>query len=342
MTNNCKSTKLYFAPFQGITDHLYRNAYAQCFMGIDEMYTPFVSGTGTYNVNPSKLKDFLPFEKNLVSVVPQILSNNADEIIAFAGSVEMLGYKHINWNVACPFSRIANKMRGSGLLSSPDLLKSILDKVFESISIDFSVKARLGYQNEDEIFKVLEVLNDYPIKHIAIHCRTGVQLYSGKARPELFKSCIKISKHNLIYNGDIYNLGQYEKFKNLLPEQEEWMLGRGVLINPFLPSEIKGKNISDDKKRELLKKFHNILFTSICSTHSSSAKISGRMKAVWYYMSGVFEDGGSVFNSIKRVKTIEEYEKVVEIVLNSQFSDSKQQSEYFNNSIKHKGSLTSK
>lgn len=164
MTYDTKDITLLLAPFQGITDKIYRNAFASNFGGVDKMYTPFVSGTGTSMIKPSKLKELLPVDENIISTIPQIISTNAKEILLFAQSMLNHGYDHINWNLGCPFSRLANKKRGCGILPFPDELKKLLDEFFPQLSIGFSIKTRLGYYKPDEIYKVIEVFNDYPLK----------------------------------------------------------------------------------------------------------------------------------------------------------------------------------
>ncbi len=339
LTKHSTNTELLLAPFQGITDKLYRNIYAKHFNGFDEMYTPFVSGSGSSSISHSKLKDFIPKEENYIATVPQIISNNPREIILFAKTLKDYGYNHLNWNLGCPFARIANKKRGSGLLSYPDELKAILDDVYNEIPLELSVKTRLGYYKEDEIFKALEVFNQYPLKHIILHPRTGKMIYSGEANPIAYLECIPLSKHKLIYNGDIYNILQFEKLSKLISSQTIWMLGRGALMNPFLASEIKGIKYSDEEKREKIRTFHDELFREIENIIKTKSKLIGRMKAVWYYMSGTFADGNNVFKAIKQSKNDKEYIDAVKQAFESGFSNHKQQSDYFKKSLKHIGSL---
>ena len=272
--------KLLLAPFQGITDKTYRNAFARNLGGFDEMYTPFVSGVGKGSINPSKLRDLLPLEENVITTVPQIISNKHEEILLFAKAMEENGFSHINLNMGCPFSRIANKKRGCGILPYPEEIQLLFDTVFKEISIELSVKTRLGYKKPDEIIKVLEIFNGFPLKHIILHPRTGLQIYSGDADPEAYSDLLSLSKHKLIYNGDVFNLSQFDKLKKIIPEQTDWMLGRGALMNPFLPSEIKGILYSDDEKRIMLRNFHEELFHSIKDKVKSNAKLIGRMKAI--------------------------------------------------------------
>ncbi len=326
MHNN--KIKLLFAPFHGITDKAYRNAFAKHFGGFDEMYAPFISGSGTKIINPSKLTDITPISNNPIKTIPQILSINADEIKLFGKTIRDIGYNHFNWNLGCPFKQIANKKRGCGILPYPDELHKLLDEIFTDMPGKMSIKTRLGYHTSDEIFKILEITNQYPLEHIIIHARTGKQFYNGDAYPEKFKECISASKHKLIYNGDIYNISHYNKTKNILPNQSEWMIGRGALMNPFLPQSLKGANFDYAEKVNLLDQFNNELLQNYSKYIKNETRILSRLKSIWGYMSGIFENGIEVFIKIKISKNTGEYNAAIRSALENQFSDDNQQSIY--------------
>jgi tRNA-dihydrouridine synthase B len=320
--------KLLFAPFHGITDNIYRNAFAKYFGGFDEMYAPFISGSGTKIINPSKLKDITPISNNLIKTIPQIISINADEIRLFAKTIKNHGYDSFNWNLGCPFKQIANKKRGCGILPYPDELHKLLDGIFSDMPIKMSIKTRLGYHNSDEIFKILELTNQYPLEHIIIHARTGKQFYSGEAYPEKYIECVSASKHKMIYNGDIYNIANFNKIKSLLPMQDIWMIGRGALMNPFLPSLLKGENIENTEKLRILEEFNNELFQNYSKQTTNKTRVLSRMKSVWGYMSGVFENGVDIFNKIKISENTTEYNTSIRYALENPLSDDNQQSIY--------------
>lgn len=303
------------------------------------MYTPFVSGLGIIKINPSKLQDLLPKNSNIIDTVPQIISTDPREIVLFSKVMQDNGYDHINWNLGCPFSRIANKKRGCGILPYPDELKSILDNIYKEDTIQISIKTRLGYYNNDEIFTILKMLDAYPLKNIILHPRTGLQLYSGEANPELYKKCLDITKHEMIYNGDIYNISQYKKMQQYIPTQQSWMLGRGALLNPFIAMGIKGIVLSHDEKKKKLIEFHADFLSVLKNNYNKNEKIIGRLKAVWKYMSGVFHNGENVFNIIKECKSLEEYSVAVKTAFETDFADDAGHSQYFNKSLKHIGSL---
>jgi tRNA-dihydrouridine synthase len=328
--------ELLFAPFKGLTDRPYRNALARHFGGYDGMYAPFISGVGQERINPSKLVDLVPLEKNLAPTIPQFISTDAREIILFGKTFEQYGYDHINWNLGCPFSRIANKKRGCGMLPYPDELNRMLNEVFREFPIKLSIKTRLGYYKPDEIFKVLEVLNQYPIHLLIIHARIGTQIYSGEVNLEGFKACLSASKHPLAYNGDIFHVARFREMQKLFPQVNSWMLGRGALINPFLPLEIREKHTDEAEKRKKITAFINEVFEESQKTARNPARQLGYMKAVWYYLSGLFENPQMTFSRIKRINDLNDYQRIAEIALNQAFNTNMGIEDYFRKGLKHK------
>ncbi len=329
--------EILFAPFKGLTDKRYRNALARHFGGYDAMYAPFISGVGQERINPSKLHDVVPLEENLAPTVPQFISTDAREIILFGKTFQQHGYDHINWNLGCPFSRIANKKRGCGMLPYPEELDRILNDVFKEFPIKLSIKTRLGYYKHGEILKVLEVLNQYPIHLLIIHARIGTQIYSGEVNLEGFKDCLSVSKNPVAYNGDIYHLARLREMQDLFPQVNTWMLGRGALINPFLAMEIRGVFISEAEKRRKLYAFHQELLEGGRRVAVNQARLLGSMKAVWYYLSGVFENGTEVFSRIKKTRTILDYEVLIENELQRPFANEAALENYFRKGVKHRG-----
>ena len=101
--------KLQMAPFQGVTTSVYRKVYAGHFKGIDKYFTPFFTNIHKNEVNPAKAVELKDVTINGVPVVPQILSKDAEEILRFANYVKSLGFDEINWNLGCPFPRVAKK-----------------------------------------------------------------------------------------------------------------------------------------------------------------------------------------------------------------------------------------
>lgn len=328
---------LIMAPFKGLTTKAFRNAHARHFGGFDVFMAPFVSGLGHHQVSPARLSDLTPIEDNLCPTIPQIISTQAEEIILFGKSLKDHGYTHLNWNLGCPFPKIANKKKGCGLLPYPAEIDRILFRVFSELPVDFSVKTRLGYAHAGEILQVLPVLNRYPIREITIHPRIGTQVYKGEVNLEGFTACLEATHHPLIYNGDVYNLAEFKRLSRLFPSIDKWMLGRGVLMNPFLAREIKGNHIPDRIKREKMREFHQELLAVTTIKPSDGKNRLGLIKNTWYYMAACFAHGEEVFSMIKTSRSLDAYEKMLPDILDRPFASGDQTAWYFKNAIRHIG-----
>ena len=306
---------LSLAPFQGITDVVYRNVFKKHFHGIDKYYTPFFTGIQKDNSKSLRGEEISPDFNDVTTVVPQILSNTAEEIVRFANQCKSMGYPEFNLNMGCPFPRVANKTRGCGLMADPTRTIKMLNDVFEGIDgIKFSIKCRLGYYNDEEIYAFIETFNSLPFSEIIIHPRIGKQMYTGEASLEKFVALIPLINRPLVYNGDIFDV---EKYNTVTKSIKNVALGRGLLTNPFLAEQIKNIDNQKDKNSRL----HNFvvdLYVERLHHAGGSPKIIGSMKELWKYMMNIFDDPQNVWRKIKKVNHLDDYETAVEAVFNEQ------------------------
>jgi len=305
---------LSLGPFQGITDAPFRNVFKRHFGGIDKFYTPFF--TGIHKEDHAKNlqgEEIDPRYNDVETLTPQILSTDAEEILRFAKQCKQLGYKEINLNMGCPFPRVANKKRGCGLLSYPDKVDAMLERVFEEIDIKFSVKCRLGYFSPEEINAIIPIFNKYPLSELIIHPRIGKQLYKGEADAERFAALIPYINTPLVYNGDIVSVGGFEKIREAVQPVNQFMLGRGLLANPFLAEEIQGGAYAPERAERL----HNYvidLYEDRLRHAGGSPKVLGRMKELWSYLMYSFEEPQNVWRKIKKINALKEYEEAIEMI----------------------------
>ena len=328
---------LFLAPFKGLTTKIYRNAVARHFGGFDAMFAPFISGTGHDKVNTSKLSDVAPKESMLAHTVPQFLSNNGREALAITKAMAQEGYNHVNWNMGCPFSRIADKKRGCGILPYPEELDRMLHWVFQEAPINISIKTRLGYYRAEESIKVMEVLNRYPIHMLIVHARIGTQLYAGEVDLDGFAYCLSHARMPVVYNGDIFHKERFAVLQSLFPDVHAWMLGRGALINPFLALEIKGISVSENEKRKLLISFLDEIEAQCLINQTNSLRLLGYLKAIWFYIGGMFEPHSEILYKIKKSQSIDEYKIIAADALALPFAGHEGIEHYFRLGVKHVG-----
>ena len=313
------SFTLLSSPLQGFTDFRFRNAINKYFGGIDTYYSPYIRLNGKLVIKPSYERDLLPENNIGLEIIPQIITNDADEFLFVAKYVKDLGYKELNWNLGCPYPMVTKSGMGSGLICNPEKINHILDRVHSESDIIVSMKMRLGYDTTEEILDVLPILDTYPIKNIAIHARIGKQLYKGGVHLDAFQQCIDNTKHKLYYNGDIKSVTKFREMQERFPTIDHWMIGRGLISDPFLPSMIRQNTLEYPKnKMELFSAFHDTLYGIYSESLSGSTHQLLKMYHLWEYFAVTFSNPHKVLKKIKKAQSIRNYELAVAEIFKSE------------------------
>lgn len=309
------------SPLQGFTDYRFRNTFQKYFGGIDTFYAPYIRLNGKLDIKKSYHRDILPANNETLTVIPQIMTNDPEEFLFVSKFVQSLGYKELNWNLGCPYPMVTKRCMGSGLINDPKRIDALLEKVHKESDITVSMKMRMGYEHPEEILDVFPVLEKYPIKNIAIHARIGKQLYKGGVNLDAFETCINKSKQLLYYNGDIVSLDSYLSTKKRFPNISHWMIGRGLIADPFLPQLIKNNSRDyPENKLEIFKKFHDTLFHEFESALSGQSHVLIKMLHYWEYFSTSFTNSRKCLKKIKKAKNIRAYEiAVTDIFTNEEY-----------------------
>ena len=300
------------SPLQGFTDFRFRNAQNKYFGGIDTFYSPYIRLNGKLIIKSSYERDLLPENNVGLEVIPQVITNDADEFLFVAKYVQQLGYKELNWNLGCPYPMVAKCGMGSGLISNTSQIEHILKRVHNETEIIVSIKMRMGYENATEILDVFPILEQYPIKNIAIHARIGKQLYKGGVDLDSFQKCLDTSKQKIYYNGDITSVTKFNELQERFPSIDHWMIGRGLIADPFLPSMIKN-NITEypKNKLEIFEAFHDTIYQEYDAYLSGPTPIRMKMLGFWEYFSESFSNPQKTFKKIKKAGNSKNYEVAV-------------------------------
>ncbi len=305
---------LSLGPFQGITDRIYRNTIMELFGGIDKLYTPFFTGIHKDNSRSLRSDEIDPDCNDVASLTPQILSNDATEMIRFADQCGGFGYREINLNLGCPYPRVAKKKRGSGLLPHHEQVDEILAQYFAHSNMRLSIKCRLGYESPEDIHELTKVFNRYPISELIVHARLGRQLYKGAVLEEEFRQLIPQINTTLWYNGDVFSAADARRFESLFQPVDHFMLGRGLLADPFLALDIKGISSPTTDRKKAVHDFTEQLYLARREASNSNPRVIGRMKELWSYLMWSFETPQPIWRLIRKTNSFEAYESAVEQV----------------------------
>lgn len=294
---------IYLAPLQGFTDFVFRKVYAGIFQSVDAYFIPYITVQNA-GILKKYEREILPQNNPQGRVVPQILAKDEEEIRILSEILADYGYPEINLNMGCPYPMVTNRGRGAGLLPDQEQVYRILNTYFERFDTALSVKLRAGLELPEEIEKIIPVLNEFSLKEVILHPRVARQLYKGETIDAAVDIAAKNLKHPLGYNGDIFSLEDYNRKARQFPEIKNWMLGRGVLMNAFLPSEIMGIQLNEDQKRTALFQFHQKMLEEYLETTDNPGNALNKMQQFWTYFSCHFENQAKAFKRIKKSKQL--------------------------------------
>jgi tRNA-dihydrouridine synthase len=307
--------KYYCAPMEGLTGYIYRNAHKDFFNNIDKYYSPFISANQSSSFKTRELNDILPENNQGLVLVPQLLTNNAKDFISTSKKIKQMGYEEINLNLGCPFGTVVSKTKGSGFLSKPKELDLFLEEIFTQSVTKISIKTRIGKDQPEEFYHLLEIFNKYPIQELIIHPRIQKDFYKNKPNLKIFNEAQCISKNPVCYNGDIFTVNDYKEFTSDFPGIGSLMTGRGLLVNPCLINDIKYGMKLD---KNILKDFHDKIYSGYQESLFGDVNVLHKMKGLWFYMISVFSDPEKYAKRIKKSTKLSDYEQAVSSLFQEQ------------------------
>lgn len=311
--------QFYLAPMEGLTGYVYRNAYHKYFPAADRYFTPFITNK---KMSSRERNDILPEHNEGMTVIPQILTNQAEDFLSLTKELREYGYDTVNLNLGCPSGTVVAKRRGSGLLAWPNTLDAFLDEIFSSCDCRISIKTRLGTTDTDEWEDLLTVYDKYPLEELIIHPRIQKDFYKYTPRMECYRTAYETSRCSLCYNGDIFSPDDFQNLCREFPDTEKVMLGRGVLQNPWLIGMLRsadpagGEASAPDK--ELLHAFCEDLCAGYARVISGDKNVLFKLKALWIYLGMSFTNPQKYLKKIKKANRLAEYEEAVDALFREQ------------------------
>lgn len=303
--------EFYFAPMEGITGYVFRQAYERYFSNIDSYFTPFIAPSQNKSLNSRELNDILPQHNPGIKIIPQILTNNSRDFITAFRELKKYGYEQVNLNLGCPSRTVVSKGRGAGFLGNREGLLSFLTGIFEAGEGNISIKTRTGLNSPDEIYGLMEIFNRFPLTQLIIHPRVQKDYYSGRPDWELFGEALAVSKNPVCYNGDIFSAGDYEAFVSRFPSVDRIMLGRGLLRNPGLNCRLR-EGASYVLEKDTIRGFHDMIYEGYQEIMPGERPVLFKMKELWSYMALIFTNHEKYAKKIKKAESSGTYEKIVD------------------------------
>ena len=277
---------IHFAPLQGYTEAIYRQAHARIFGGVESYYTPFVR-VEHGEIRKKDMREITLENNRGVQLIPQLIAPDVDKMEQIIALFIEKGYKNVDINLGCPFPLLAKRHNGSGMLPYPEEVRELLTAAIKNHpDLQFSVKMRLGWENPEECLALLPFLNELPLTHIIMHPRLGKQQYKGSVDLNGFDAFLNVCQHPLIYNGDINCPDDVHRIRQQFPALAGVMIGRGLLANPALALEYKeNRTLTPDEMKEKLHIMHTSVYNQYTAQlEGGDGQLLNKMKTFWEYL----------------------------------------------------------
>ncbi|MGB7985630.1 MAG: tRNA dihydrouridine synthase DusB [Terracidiphilus sp.] len=206
--------------------------------GCGLLMTEFTSADGLARMRETKRQRYLTFYDDEHPIGAQLFGANPETLAEAARIVEETGFDLVDLNLGCPAKRVVGSNGGSGLLRDLPRIGEIFRAVRKAVTIPFTVKFRLGWNDGDIIcLELARMAEAEGLNALALHARTREQGYSGQARWEWIARLKQVAKIPVIGNGDI-RTPEDAAAMVALTGCDAVMIGRAAPANPWIFRQI--------------------------------------------------------------------------------------------------------
>ena len=231
-----KKPLVILAPMAGVTDWAYRTVAAE--YGADVAVTEMVSSRALC-YGDKKTVQLL--RKNAGSLCGVQIFGNDPAMMAEAAQIALAhsGGDFVDINMGCPMPKIANSGDGSGLMRTPELAARIAEAVVRAVDVPVTVKMRKGWDKGSvNCVELARMLEDAGVSALAVHGRTKVQMYTGRADWDIIREVKQAVKIPVAANGDVERAEDAARILRYTGA-DHVMVGRAAFGDPFLFRQIQ-------------------------------------------------------------------------------------------------------
>jgi len=327
------------APMAGVTDTVFRRFIRNASLfsresdsadvdatisnqqsGCGLIMTEFTSADGLSRMRESKRKRYLTFYDDEHPIAAQLFGSNPETLADAASIVQDTGFDMVDLNLGCPAKRVVACNGGSGLLRDLPLIGKIFEAVRSAVTIPFTVKIRLGW-NDNHIIcvELARLAQESGLAAVSVHARTREQGYTGQARWEWIAAVKDAVTIPVIGNGDVRTP---EDAAALVAETncDGVMIGRAAPANPWIFRQIAQYTATgrydcptEQDRYRMIRMYFEML---LAESDANGKEIQGKMKQFASWFTHGVAGGAALRKAIYEAKTGETILSAVEQFFN--------------------------
>jgi tRNA-dihydrouridine synthase A len=223
----------------------------------------------------------------------QLGGSEPADLAASAKLGQQWGYDEINLNCGCPSERVQKGAFGACLMAEPNLVADCVKAMRDAVSIDVTVKHRIGINDIDSYDFVRDFVGTVAqagCKTFIVHARNailkGLSPKENREIPPLrYERAYQLKRDfpdlEIIINGGIKTL---QEIDGHLQQVNGVMLGREAYHNPYLMSSFDGRYYADDTAA---KSRAQIIEAMLPYIHLQLARKGPRLNSITRHMLGL-------------------------------------------------------
>lgn len=226
------SNRVVLAPMAGVCNSAFRLTVKEFGAGL--VCAEMVSDKGI-NFKNEKTLGMLYIDERENPLSLQIFGGEKESLVQAAKFVD----KHTNAdiidiNMGCPVSKIIKCEAGARWLLDPDKIYDMVSSVVDAVDKPVTVKMRIGWDDK-HLFAVenAQAVERAGGSAVAVHGRTRVQMYEGKANWDIIREVKQAVNIPVIGNGDVVTPQDAERMLTDIGV-DGVMIGRAALGNPWM------------------------------------------------------------------------------------------------------------
>ncbi|MBE5850206.1 MAG: tRNA dihydrouridine synthase DusB [Lachnospiraceae bacterium] len=275
--------KWILAPMAGVSDLPFRLLCHETGAGLT--YMEMISAKAIYYRNKAT-DEMMAIDPDEGMVSLQLFGSDPDIMGAMAQRIEDRPFAILDINMGCPVSKVVNNGEGSALMKNPALAGKIIRSISSAVSKPVTVKIRKGFDDDHvNAVEMAKVAEENGAAAVAVHARTRMQYYSGKADWDIIRQVKEAVTIPVIGNGDV---DSYESACRMLDETgcDGVMIGRAAQGNPWIFAELVAKSEGREWNKPTREEVAKMILRHAAMLIESKGEYIGsremRKHAAWY------------------------------------------------------------